>query len=203
MGNPMTSCYKYQIKCHGITGFTLETNKYPPMKTTIHKLSPKMNLLKMQIFILIFISFFTLLSCSNNDDGNNNDGNVSFTPQNINSILIGKGSNYNDVTPQNIKISNSVQWNEILEDFSNNTISTFTETDIDFTQFDVLVCLDVPRYHTAHAIEMVSIIENQEAIEVNIEQTVFGVGFSAVIRPYHIVKIPKNPKPVFFEVIEE
>jgi hypothetical protein len=166
------------------------------MKTTIHTLNPKMNLLKMQSFILIFISVFTLLSCSNDDD-------VTFTPQNITPILIVKGNENNNLVQQNTKVSNSVQWNDILESFSSQTVSTFTETDIDFTQFDVLVCLDVPRYHTAHAIEMVSIIENQEIIEVNIEQTVFGVGFSAVIRPYHIVKIPKTTKPVVFVVIEE
>jgi hypothetical protein len=166
------------------------------MKTTIHTLNPKMNLLKMQSFILIFISVFTLLSCSNDDD-------VTFTPQNITPVLIVKGNNGNTLPPQNIKVSDSDHWNNIMEGFSSQTVSTFTETEIDFIQFDVLVCIDEPRGHTGHSIEMVSIIENQEVIDVNIELTDTGTGFDVIIRPYHIVKIPKTTKPVVFEVIEE
>ena len=166
------------------------------MRTTIHKLNPKMNLLKIHTFILIFFSVFTLLSCSNDDES-------TFIPQDITPVLIVKGNNYNETTQQNIKVSNSTQWNDLKETLGSHITATFSETEVDFTQFDVLVCIEQLRGYLGASIEMTSIIEYEENIKVNVVSINPDWGFAEVTTPYHIVKIPKTSKPVVFEVIEE
>ncbi|MGC4130553.1 MAG: hypothetical protein QM564_13600 [Bergeyella sp.] len=145
----------------------------------------------MKTIILILTSAFMLFSCNSDED--------NFTIQNINPVLIGKGNDNNNVPPQNSKITNSAEWNALLSSFGSSITSTFTETNIDFNTFDVIVTVDEIRQDSGHSRTITSIVENQNDIVAVIVNEYAGTGYTVLTRPYHIVKIPKSSKPIVFQ----
>jgi len=147
-----------------------------------------------KIFLIAILSM-GLINCGSDD--NNNE---SFTPQNIDFTTIGQGAaivNLMTVEQQNTVITNSTDWNQLLELLNQDW--SFFETDIDFDTFQVIVSIDEERGHTGHWLEINEIIENENNNTVTLSTGEYDSGYTAICRPYHIVKIPKSDKPVIFE----
>lgn len=135
------------------------------------------------------------LSCANNN--NEND----FEPQTITPVLIGKGHlNYNTFyTKQNIVITNNSEWQTLLNNFNsinNNITATFTETNVDFNNYQIIVAIDAKNSSTS--VDITNIIENTNNIAVTIQNLQLGIT-QDVANPFHIVKIQKSTKPVVFQ----
>lgn len=153
----------------------------------------------MKKIFLISILSMTLINCSSDD---NND---SFIPQNIDFTTIGQGliSSYitieqlNTIEQENTVITNPTDWNQLLELLDG--IVEISETNIDFNTFQIVVSIDEERGHTGHWLEISEIMENENNITVTILNGEYDSGYTAISRPYHIVKIPKPDKPVVFE----
>lgn len=153
--------------------------------------------MKKHLLLLLCSILLILTSCRDN-----NDENIESKNQ-INFQLIGKGnlmgSSY--APPQNTAITNSTQWNNFLNqiDSSNNhPSSTFTETNIDFNQFMVILVVDSVYPNGGHSVDIMTIDENTQNIEVDVEKLLQGDVTTVITQPYHIVKIPKILKPVTF-----
>lgn len=153
--------------------------------------------MKKHLLLLLCSILLILTSCRDN-----NDENIESKNQ-INFQLIGKGnlmgSSY--APPQNTAITNSTQWNNFLNqiDSSNNhPSSTFTETNIDFNQFMVILVVDSVYPNGGHSVDILTIDENSQNIEVDVEKLLQGDVTTVITQPYHIVKIPKILKPVIF-----
>ncbi|MCD1118329.1 protease complex subunit PrcB family protein [Chryseobacterium turcicum] len=153
--------------------------------------------MKKHLLLLLCSILLILTSCRDN-----NDENIESKNQ-INFQLIGKGnlmgSSY--APPQNTAITNSTQWNNFLNqiDSSNNhPSSTFTETNIDFNQFMVILVVDSVYPNGGHSVDIMTIDENSQNIEVDVEKLLQGDVTTVITQPYHIVKIPKILKPVIF-----
>lgn len=153
--------------------------------------------MKKHLLLLLCSILLILTSCRDN-----NDENIESKNQ-INFQLIGKGnlmgSSY--APPQNTAITNSTQWNNFLNqiDSSNNhPSSTFTETNIDFNQFMVILVVDSVYPNGGHSVDIMTIDENSQNIEVDVEKLLQGDVTTVITQPYHIVKIPKILKPVTF-----
>ena len=147
----------------------------------------------MKTLILTFISFFMLLSCNNSDD--------SFSPQNITPILIGKNSISNPSTPlQNSLITNQAQWDILLSTMNsvNNVSNNFTESSIDFNNFDIVAVFRNPISNSSSTVDITSIVETENQRVVTVQNLIDGVS-ADVAQPFHIVKIPKSPKPIVFQ----
>ena len=147
----------------------------------------------MKTLILIFISFFMLLSCNNSDD--------SFSPQNITPILIGKNSISNPSTPlQNSLITNQAQWDILLSTMNsvNNVSNNFTESSIDFNNFDIVAVFRNPISNSSSTVDITSIVETENQRVVTVQNLIDGVS-ADVAQPFHIVKIPKSTKPIVFQ----
>lgn len=134
-----------------------------------------------------------MINCSSDDN------NESFTPQNIDFTTTGQGviSSYITIEQQNTVITNQTDWNQLLELLDG--AAEISETNIDFDAFQVIVSIDDERGHTGHWLEITEIIENENNITVTILKEEYDSGYAAIVRPYHIVKIPKSDKPVVFE----
>lgn len=120
----------------------------------------------------------------------------------VNVQLIGKGNLSGDyVAQQNTVITNTTQWNNLLADLdsTNNVSGSFTETNIDFNQYMVIAVFDEVYNNGGHSIDIISVIETSQNIEVDVEKLLPGNATSVVTQPYHIVKIPKILKPVIFQ----
>ncbi|QQQ30006.1 protease complex subunit PrcB family protein [Chryseobacterium indoltheticum] len=153
--------------------------------------------MKKHLLILLCSIFFVTISCRDNND----DEQLESKNQ-INFQLIGKGNfvgNY--AAQQNTVITNTTQWNNFLVqiDGQNNHPSTdFTETNIDFNQFMVIVVIDAVYPNGGHSVDIMTVDENPQNIEIDVEKLLQGNVTTVVTQPYHIVKIPKILKPVIF-----
>ena len=153
--------------------------------------------MKKHLLILLCSIFFVTISCRDNHD----DEQLESKNQ-INFQLIGKGNfvgNY--AAQQNTVITNTTQWNNFLVqiDGQNNHPSTdFTETNIDFNQFMVIVVIDAVYPNGGHSVDIMTVEENPQNIEIDVEKLLQGNVTTVVTQPYHIVKIPKILKPVIF-----
>lgn len=148
----------------------------------------------MKTIILSLVLFLTL-SCSTNEREN------SFAPQTITPVLIGKGwLNYNTIyTKQNIVITNNNDWQTLLSNFNlinNNITATFTTTNVDFNDYQIIVAIDAKNSSTS--IDVTNIVENANNIVSTIQNLQIGIT-QDVANPFHIVKIPKSTKPVLFQ----
>ena len=148
---------------------------------------------KIILSLIILLNF----SCSNNDNVEN------FQSQDILPALIGKGelSGDENIIQQNTVVTNQVQWNQLINDMNsiNNISNTFTETNVDFNNYIIIVSIDLVRPNTGYSININSIVENENNITIDIQNVNHNGGFSSIIQPYHIVKIPIQNKPIIFE----
>src|SRR5690554_1535356 len=149
-----------------------------------------------KIFLIAILSM-VLINCSSDD---NNTAQDDFIPQNIDFTTTGQGViivNIMTIEQQNTVITNQTEWNQFLESFPEAT--EISETNIDFNTFQIVVSIDEERGHTGHWLEISEIMENENNITVTILNGEYDSGYTAISRPYHIVKIPKSDKPVVFE----
>ena len=154
--------------------------------------------MKKHLLILLCSIFFMTISCSGNHD---NDEQLENKNQ-INFQLIGKGNLTGNYTAQqNIVITNTTQWNNFLiqiDGQNNHPSAGFTETNIDFNQFMVIIVIDAVYPNGGHSVDIMTVDENPQNIEIDVEKLLQGNVTTVVTQPYHIVKIPKILKPVIF-----
>jgi hypothetical protein len=79
------------------------------------------------------------------------------------------------------------------------TENYFTETNIDFNNFMVIVVIDIGYSNVGHSIDITNIVEYETNIVVTLQNLQTGNEQSVATQPYHIVKIPKTTKPIVFE----
>lgn len=149
----------------------------------------------MKALILTFISIFALLSCSDSDS--------SFSSQNVTFTLVGKGELTipfnNNTNSQNIVIRNQSDWANFLQllSVSGNSASILVQPSIDFNTSDVICVIDNVRSTGGNSIDITSVVENSNDIEVTIAHLNEGDA-TVVTQPIHIVQIPKTTKPITF-----
>ncbi|MDQ8142569.1 protease complex subunit PrcB family protein [Chryseobacterium sp. CFS15] len=153
--------------------------------------------MKKHLLLLLCSIFFVTISCRNNHDDEplENKNQINFQ-------LIGKGNlTGNYAAQQNTVITNATQWNNFLSQIdgqNNHPSAGFTETNIDFNQFMVIVVIDAVYPNGGHSVDIMTVDENPQNIEIDVEKLLQGNVTTVVTQPYHIVKIPKILKPVIF-----
>ena len=151
----------------------------------------------MKTLILCLVLFLTL-SCSNND------ANTSSSPQTIMPVLIGKGSlmGSENIPQQNIVISDSANWNLILNSIDLFRLAQFSETtNVDFVNFQLIAVFDKVYPSPTYEFKIVNVVENSTNIVVTVQKTLQQSSVTVIDQKFHIVKIPKSPKPVVFQNI--
>ena len=128
------------------------------------------------------------------------------TPQTIIPVLIGKGSLFGteNIPEQNIVISNSANWNLILNSLTQWHLSLLTETsNVDFNNFQLIAVFDKLYGSPSYEVSIVNILENAATIVVTIKKTRNLSPLAFNDQKFYIVKIPKSPKPVVFQYTEQ
>jgi hypothetical protein len=146
--------------------------------------------------LTILLSIF-VLSCNSND---NNSGMV-----NIESTLISKGNLFGNgaegIIEQNLIIADQISWNNLITQMNsaNNVSNSFTETNIDFSEYIVIAVFEQIKVNGGHSLEL-NIISNSENIIVSVTNLGANGNATALItQPYHIVKIKNSDLPILFE----
>ncbi|MBX2966132.1 MAG: protease complex subunit PrcB family protein [Cyclobacteriaceae bacterium] len=105
-----------------------------------------------------------------------------------------------NISKQNIVITNQADWTDLMNAMNtvNDESGRFTETDIDFNQFQIIAAFDEIRLYKGATIDITEVTEVENSIQVRVEN-IYPMGYGAMIaQPFHIVKIPKSDKPVVF-----
>ena len=147
--------------------------------------------------VLILLLSIIALSC-NTDDDNSEIGNIEST-------LIAKGNLFGDgtegITVQNIVIADQTTWNSLITQMNliNNISDSFTETDIDFSEYTIIAVFDEIKGTGGHSLEL-DIITNSDNIIVRITDIhPDGNATTVITQPFHIVKITNSDLPILFE----
>lgn len=148
--------------------------------------------------LYFLVLFLVLASCSSENEANT-------PPQTVTPTLIASGSLYGsgseNIAQQNIVVTNQADWNALINqmDSLNNTSSSFTELNIDFDNYQLLLAFDQVRPTGGFSIAINSIFETSNTIEATVNVTGPGpIATMVITQPFYIVKIPKSTKPVVF-----
>jgi hypothetical protein len=151
--------------------------------------------------IILFTIILLTISCSKNNDENS----IQNYPITITPTLIGKGDLYGagseNIQQQNVIITNQNDWNLLISKMntSNNVSNGFSQTNIDFLNYEIIAIYDSLKGNGGHSIEITNIEENQNTIIITIDRLHNGDDTSVITQPYHIVKIAKTTKTIIFQ----
>jgi len=144
--------------------------------------------------ILLIVTLF--VGCDKNND----------TPEttNITLVEIGKNALYGNgqegVSQSNLVITNNSDWQNLMDQMNsiNNVTDNFNETNVDFSKFEIIAVFDIIHNNGGWSIDIMDVVENQNDIIVTYSNISTGNITNIMTQPFHIVKIPKNNKPVTF-----
>lgn len=114
--------------------------------------------------IFLVLSFFLMIGCKKEEDLNDGNNNNIFQSIEISFVEIGKGLLYNngigDEITANLVVRDSTVWQSLLSqiDTNGNVSQDFSETDVDFDNFQILAIFDSIRPHTGFSIEIVALL---------------------------------------------
>lgn len=145
--------------------------------------------------IILILSVFLATSCNSDDNATTQTTPINFTE-------IGKGALFGNglegIVQSNMIINNTTDWQNLMNQMNsvNNVTDEFSETNIDFNTYIVIVIfLDVKG--NGWVVEISNIEENTSNVMVSKTET---EGDNLVItQPFHIVKIPITSKEIVFE----
>ena len=147
----------------------------------------------MKKIVLFFIILFSLNSCCNDDS------------ETIIVDTIGKNNLYGGgeegISKSNLVINDSENWNNLITKMNSrsNVSNSFTETDIDFTKYQIIAVFDEVKYSGGYSIDIIDITENNGTVVIKIENLKKGDATSVITQPFHIIKIKKTNKEIVFE----
>ncbi|MXN91332.1 hypothetical protein GR160_08830 [Flavobacterium sp. Sd200] len=144
--------------------------------------------------------FFSLLAVLAFGCSSDNTETV-FTPQTIDPVIIGKGfvNLSHDFDDENRVIHTGAQWQELIDQMEaarGGITDNFTETTIDFSQYDVVASFTVSS--SATTIDMTNVTENEDNVTVILQNLQLGLT-QDVVHPFHIIKVEKTGKPFIFD----
>ncbi len=147
-----------------------------------------------RVIPIILLSIFAV-SCNSDD----------IQIDNYESILIAKDNLYGNgdegISKQNLVITDETAWSDLMTQMNsvNNVTDTFSETNINFSEYQVIAIFDDVKGNGGYEIGL-DVVSNSENIIVTVTDLIPGGNVASVItQPYHIVKIPVSSLAVIFE----
>jgi len=156
-----------------------------------------LNLLNKRNYEKVSFRFILLLTLSCNESKEDD-----FTSQTITPVLIAKGDwlGSENVLQQNTVVYNNSKWNDILSSIDQYTLARFSETNVNFNDFQIIAVFDKLYPYPTYKLNIVSITENENNIVVVVHKKYSPSAATVLSQQYQIVKIPKSDKPVVFEL---
>jgi hypothetical protein len=143
--------------------------------------------------MLLFFSLFFMLSCNNDNDSCFQSTEIIFTE-------IGRGfTEQNDNLAKNLIITTETEWNIFLDYLPSEFVDNFNEININFNEFIIIAVITENQPNTGYSVSINEIIENKNSINVFSEIQYTGSGYTRIVQPFHIVKIPSTSKEIVFE----
>ena len=148
------------------------------------------------LFVLSIVLIVVGCGTTNNLESNTVEFDV------ISKGILG-GAGAEGIEKQNLVITDTNNWEELISkmDAVNETSKSFTETDIDFSQYTVIAVFDSVKNSGGYGLdlEITSNSNNTVVKVIQIGPEPGGFVTTVITQPYYIVKIPKTSLPVVFE----
>ena len=160
------------------------------------------NLIKLRyLFLALFL--LTISSCSTNStEPSTVPPTASFTPITITPVLIGKGSLFTteNIVQQNTVINNATNWNNFISPIGQFILqNNFTTTVVNFNNYQLILVVDRGYEYLGKIITITDVTETGTNIVVSVKISGDFLFTPSASQPFHIVQIPKSPKPVIFQ----
>ena len=120
-------------------------------------------------------------------------------------VLIGQGSLHGNgsegIPEQNIVISTQEEWEILMTTIGENEVKYFSETEIDFDEYQIIAAFDKVRGQGGWSIDITCITEYSDKIvaTVLVKNNNKVVAPTVITQPYHIVKVPISMKRIDFK----
>ena len=129
-----------------------------------------------------------------------NDNDSIYQPTKIIFTEIGQGfTELNDNLAQNLIITTETEWNILMDNLPSEFVDNFNEININFNEFIIIAVITENQPNTGYSVSVNEIIENKNSINVFSEIQYTGSGYTRIVQPFHIVKIPSTSKEIVFE----
>lgn len=150
----------------------------------------KVNILKIAVLLLFLAGSF--LSCEKDDK------------QKLPIMIIGGGNGGGGIDPKQDKVIKSQkEWESLLMALPKSEVDYFSETEIDFNIYIIIVIIDKVRPSTGWSFYVSCIIEYYDRIVVTVNvKAPSGIALTVLTQPYQIVKIPVTTKSIEFHHID-
>ena len=115
-------------------------------------------------------------------------------------IEIGKGfTGVNNDISQNLIITSQEDWNKSLNYFSGEIIEEFSKITINFKEYIIVGIITNNKSDTGYSVTINEILDSDNSVNVYSEMSNSGSGYTIIVQPFHIVKIPRTHKPIEFK----
>ena len=145
----------------------------------------------MKIVVSILFSLL-LVGCPKNEESN-------FTSLSKGNLF---GNSAEGFKKENIIISSKKEWKSLLSKFdTTNKISNTFENAIDFSKEMILVSIDKVRNSGGFSVEIIEVVKEGSSFLIKVKTIgpkPMDMVTSAIMQPYHIVKIKKTNKKIKF-----
>lgn len=152
--------------------------------------------MKTELRIIFLLSLVLLtLSCSEDDT---DQTSILETTVIANGVL----PSNEIISKKNIVITNQVEWQELLERLESvdpNILDSFSETNLDFSNVQVIAVFDEVRPHTGFYINVSKVLEVESNVIATVVMDNTENGYTALSQPYQILTFEKINKPVIFK----
>jgi hypothetical protein len=163
------------------------------------------------IILITFLSLF-LFNCNSDDSPSNVDPNVFPQEMSITTIIQQNAFNVIHIeifSNQKLIIQNENAWNTFKTTMNeesgvvgaNFTDIYFSETEIDFSQFQVVAIFDIIRNRIGtnnSGVYVANVVEFENSITVNYNIVYNPSPLNTSWQGYHIIKMPKSDKEIVF-----
>ena len=117
--------------------------------------------------LITFFSILFLLAGCNNDNEHSKQSTVEFS-------VVAQGnpspSQTQNISKSNLVIKDTESWNSLLSKMSTYETSRFTENNIDFTNYQIIVVFDQMYSNGGHSIDITKITEDHNSVFVKVEK---------------------------------
>ena len=87
----------------------------------------------------------------------------------------------------------------MIDNLPSEFVDNFNEININFNEFIIIAVITENQPNTGYSVSVNEIIENKNSINVFSEIQYTGSGYTRIVQPFHIVKIPSTSKEIVFE----
>jgi hypothetical protein len=150
--------------------------------------------------LVLFMFILMMVSCEKSIEDN-----TQLSPAKIDFTTIAQGELYGDPregTEQNVVVKTTDEWSSLIDAMrlENSNVTNIAETDIDFTQYQVIAVFGEVKENGGWNIDITDITEYiDSSIVVSYANIGTGHLINLTAQPFHIVKIPASNNNIRFQ----